>query len=533
MPTPRAHGGAPLTHFPLTIPGFKGLNTEDKGALLGPEWATRLENTSIDSSNRIAARKGWANATSSAYGSKFVSGIEYRKMDGTTQLLAIAATTVAASTDNGSTWSNVTGTASFTDGNWHLVNFNNYVVGFQSGKAPLSYNGTTSSHVADVNAPSGGVGTAAFGRVWGFKSDGVTLAYSVLLTHTDFTNAGSGTFNLTNVWPDTDTGAAIAAYNNSLVVFGKRNIVIFSDGTGSTIGLNPTNARVIDTIPGVGCISQESIQLVNGDLWFVNNSRQLVSLNRVLLEQRSGQVSNLSPKIASELRDSIDNGSFSLTRMRSTFSPKDRFYLLSLPTESSAGAGDEVGKVFAFDTRQALEDGSFRCVGIWNQLVPTAFWQRADGSLYMSKHTVTGKVGTYSSAYLDNGSTYRMIYESGWLDVLASSPGASGLALILKRIEGRFLFELVPTVTVKWAFDFGSVFKTKDVTFTSTGTASLWGQGLWGTSLWGAGISLGNKRVAGSGTGQYIKIGSDIVINGGAFAIQQFDLFTKIGRLVG
>lgn len=530
MPTQRQHGGAPLTHFPLIVPGVKGLNTEDNASLLGPEWATRLENTVLDASSRVSARRGWLDSTTTPFssGTRIVSGIEYRKMDTTTELIGTSATKVAKSVNNGDSWTDVTGTASFTDGNWHLVNFNNYVVGFQSGKAPLSYNGTTSSHVADVNAPSGGVGTAAFGRVWGFKSDGVTLAYSVLLNHTDWTSAGAGVFTLTNVWPDTDTGAAVAAYNNTLVVFGKRNIVIYSDGTGSTIGLNPTNARVVDTIPGIGCFSQESIQLVNGDLWFLSNSRQLLSLQRVLLEQRSGKLSHLSRNVASSLRDSLDNGSFSTARLRSTFSPKDRFYLLSLPQESSAGAHDEVGKVYAFDTNIMLEDGSARCMGVWNQLVPTVFFQRADGTLYNCIETVAGQVGKYTG-YSDNSLSFRLIYESGWMNIADST----GYMIILKRINSFFLFDSSPTIVVKWAFDYSSIFTSRTITFANTGSVSEWGLAEWGLGEWGAGISLGNRKVAGGKTGQYIKAGVESTINGGSFTIQQLDLVAKIGRLVG
>lgn len=528
MPTPRAHGGAPLTHFPLTVPGFKGLNTESKGSFLGPEWATKLENTILDSQSRVTSRKGYLDSTTTPFSAAFISGIEHRGLS-SVKLLATTATKVALSADNGDTWSDVTGTASFTSGTWHLVNFNGYTLGFQSGKKILVFNGATSSHVADANCPQGGAGTAAFGRVWAFDSDGVTLKYSVLLNHTDFTGAGSGSFNLSNVWPDTDFGTAVAAYNNNLVIFGSRNIVIMSDGTGSTIGLNPTNARVIDTIPGIGCLAQDSIQFIDGDIWFVSNSRNLMSLKRVLLEQKAGDLTCLSKNVSSSLRDAIDSGSFLTARMHSTYSPSDRFYLLSLPTESSAGAGDEVGKVFAFDTVQPLEDGSARCIGVWNQMVPTVFFQRADNTLYMAINTSTGQVGKYSG-YTDNSVTFGMSYESGWLDVTQGT----GYELILKRLDGIFLFDSSPSALLKWAFDFSSTFKTRAITFTSTGaTAAEYGIAEYNVGEWGGGVSLGTKRVSGAGTGQFIKVGLDATINGGAFSIQQLDLFAKIGRLVG
>ena len=75
MPTPRAHGGAALNYRPINLPGFRGLNTQASGALLGPEWATRLENTIIDSENRIQSRKGF-----SGQGAVLVTGVTFLQL---------------------------------------------------------------------------------------------------------------------------------------------------------------------------------------------------------------------------------------------------------------------------------------------------------------------------------------------------------------------------------------------------------------------------------------------------------------------
>ena len=57
MPTPRSHGGAELHKAPLNLPGgFRGLNTQESGAILSFEWATTLVNTVLDKGNRVTAR---------------------------------------------------------------------------------------------------------------------------------------------------------------------------------------------------------------------------------------------------------------------------------------------------------------------------------------------------------------------------------------------------------------------------------------------------------------------------------------------
>lgn len=525
MPTPRMHGGAAVAQFPLTVPGFRGLNTQQRGALLGPEWATRLENTVIDSSGRVSARKGWNNVTSSAHGNPFISGIEYRKKDGTTNIVLTTDTEVLLSTNSGNTFSNITDSASFTSGNWFLVNFDDYVVGFQDGETPLYTDGSTTNQMSDPNAPTGGVGTAAFGRLWCVDSDGVTIKYTDLLDLTDWTNGGS--IDMSSIWLDNDHVVGLTAFNNLFIVFGSRNIVVWADNTGSELGIDPTQMEVVDTIPGVGLLSQHSIQHINGDLWFVADNLELMSFSRVVVEQKSGNITTLSKHVSDFLRDTIASGSFDIDRLRSAFSSRDRFYLLSLPVESAPGQGDEIGKVFVFDTRAFLEDGSARCIGVWNQLVPTVIITRVNDTWLSALQTKTGELGAYATQQ-DDGESYRMIYESGWIDITQQ-----GYQLILKRINGLFFFDLTTTVLMKWAFDFSTIFYQKQLQWETTGGNAVWGSSEWGVAEWGGGIDLSDKKVAGKGTGEYIKVGMEATINGGTFSIQQIDLLAKVGRLKG
>lgn len=530
MPIPTRPGQAAIAQFPLTVPGFKGLNTQQQGSILGPEWATKLENSVVDSSGRVAARKGWSSVTTSPHGSAFKSGIEYRMQNGNVQLVLTTATQVLSSTD-GSSFTNVTGTAAFTSGNWYLTNFNDFVIGFLEGEKPLIYNGTTSSQVADANAPTGGVGTSAFGRVWCVASDGVTIKYSALLDHTNWTTSDAGSIDMSSIWLDNDRVTGITAFNNLLIVFGQRNIVVWSDGTGSELGIDPTQMQVIDTIPGLGCLNQFTIQQVNGDIWFLANTREVMSFGRVILEQKSGKLTTLSANVSDFLRDTIETTAFNHDNARAIFVPHERFYLLSLPTESAPGEGDEVGKVFVFDTRQFLEDGSARCVGIWNQMVPTVLIYRdsaiSHGTLLSARTPVIGELGAYIGGR-DDGETYRFIYESGWIDITRQ-----GYLLILKRLKGLFFFDINTNVFMKWAFDFESTFHTRQLIFEVLGGSGEWGGSEWGIGEWGGGVDLLNKRVAGSGTGEYIKVGVEVEVDGGSFAIQQIDLMAKVGRLRG
>lgn len=519
MPTPRQHGGAALQHIPLATPGFLGLNTEQASGILGPEWATELKNAVIDGSNRLANRKGWVDKTTTPNTDALVSGFEFVQHDGTVELIyATDNSTIVRSTDGGVSFSAVTGTATFTSGQWHWMNFADKAVAVQGGKAPIAYSGTTFAHVADVNAPQGGAGTSFGGRLWISDSDGHTMKYSALLDETDWTSADSGFFSFENVWKGTDTITAISSTNGRLIVFGERNIIIIADGSGSMLGIDPTQAYVVEVLEGVGCIAQDSVQQVGGDLWFLSDMG-LTSLGRVI-QEKSNPLANLSQNVRSELM--IDVANTTLSELRSVYSPTDRFYLLSLP---KASGSTEVGKVWVFDTRGAMETGAVRCLGTWDGLVPTTLIRRADDTVFATNRANEGEVFQYSGT-LDDAATYTFSYRSGWTDL-----GAPGMKKIFKRFSGVFFSDSQVDIAFKWAWDFEETFSTRTKTFSGADNGGIWGEGLWDTAVWGGGLSLREGKVVPGGTGEYIKWGLDAVINSTTFSVQQLELFAKIGRL--
>jgi hypothetical protein len=499
-----------------------GLNTESASSLLGPEWATDLQNAVIDDSNRLAARKGWTDQTTTPNTDAFVSGFEYQKHAGTAEIImATDNATIVRSTDEGVSFAAVTGTAVFTSGQWKWLNYVDGVIGLQDGKAPITYTGTTFSHIADVNVPTGGAGTAFAGRLWIVDTDGHTVKWSALLDETDWTSADSGSIDFQNVWKGTDTVQAIDSHNGALVVFGKKNIIIITDGQGSTLGIDPTQAYIADIISGVGCIAQESVQHVDGDLWFLSDSG-LMSLGR-LIQERSNPMDNLSKNVQSALIADVNHASFDLADLRSVYSPKDRFYLLSLPRVSGT---TEVGTTWTFDTRGRLQDNSARCLGNWTGLIPTVLFRRADNDVFAANRLNEGELFKYEGQDDDNA-PYTFLYRSGWTDL-----GAPGALKILKRIGGVFFADTTTAVGFKWAWNFETDFNTRTKTFTGAASSANWDEALWDVALWGQGSSaLKEGTVIPSGTGKYIKWGIDVSIDGQEFSVQQLELFAKIGRL--
>src|SRR5271166_6403039 len=249
----------------LVAPGFKGLNTVEAGMLIDPSYCTTAQNAVIDINGRLAARYGATPVTTTPVTGtpSILSAFEYNggQAIGFQQIVAW----------NGGISKNVVnpnmgslvGTGTYTNGRWFFQNFNNRCIALQAGQTPLVYtgSGTFNTIVASGGStvPTGGIGCAAFGRMWIVNTDLQTIGYSGLLDETDWstTDGNAGQIDMHTIWSDgTDQVTAIFAWNASLVVCGTKHIVFFTDGRGSMLGMDPTQAYVFDMINGTGCVSQ-------------------------------------------------------------------------------------------------------------------------------------------------------------------------------------------------------------------------------------------------------------------------------------
>lgn len=521
MPTPKGTG-APLAPINLVSPGGSGLNKQNEAAILGPEWATEALNAVFDVSGRLTARHGWSPVTTSPMsGTPIVDVIfEYIKEDGTRALLSAGGSKIWSGI-TGPT--DVTGTATVTVGdNWQFLNFNDHVLAVQQGEQPIR---STGGNFADMvaaagTAPQGNCGLAAFGRVWISDSDKQTIKYSNLLDETTWTGGDAGLIDMSSVWPHgMDEVVALAAYNGSLVIFGKNAIVFYRDAFGSALGLDPGTIFVSDTIVGTGCVARDSVQQIdNGDILFLS-ANGVQSLQR-LIQERSNPINNVSVNVRDYLLGYVAGET--MTEVRSLYAPREGFYLLILPTSQ---------RVFCFDTRYRLQDGSYR-VTEWASRIKAGV-RANDNTVYLSLAHLGGRIGSYAG-YNDRSAanaatTYDFKYNSGWLDLGVE---AASYIKILKNINGTVLSGVAGnTMSVLWDFDFRNAFNSLTVTFDNTASAGEWGVGEWDIMEWGGGAALQRFSVPTSGSGQFLKIGMNVPIDQNTFVLQQMNLYAKIGRL--
>lgn len=526
MPSSIAQQSAPLATLTLVGPGFLGLNTQLASTTLGPEWALEAKNCVFDDSNRLSARLGWESQTATP-----ASGTPDFKV--IFQYLNLAGTSTIVSAGGNKIWTGIssftdrTGAVAITADRWKFVNFNDLAYGLQSSHALVQYNGAgnfTNVVAASGTVPDGDELLSAFGRLWGTTANGQKLKYSGLLDATNWGGAGAGSFDFTNVWPSADKIVALAAFNNLLVVFGSNNILLLTDGTGSSLGINPTNTFVQDVVPGVGCVSRDTVQNINGDDLAFLSANGVMSLRRVI-QEKSNPLRDLSRNVRNLLLSIVTQET--LNNLRTTFCAYYGLYLLLCPVTN---------RIFAFDTKFNIPDtqqintetsaGAWR-VTQWDGLAIKSLLTLNDGKTLYSG--MGGKIFAYTSAYKDNGSSYNFSYASGWLTL---NDDFRDRFKLLKRISHILAITTGATVTTSWAFDFDDTFTSAQVTLTSGAVGAEYGIDEWGIGEWGPSSSLAVYEVPSTGSGQFIRIALQTTINGGGFSAQQLQIHAKIGRII-
>jgi len=510
--------------FSISAPGFYGLNTQDSPLDLAAGYALVATNCVIDQYGRIGARKGWTkvNSSSGNLGANDVGVIhELAQNDGTLTVLfagnnkifKFTGTTVTELTYGGG------GSApTITASNWQCASLNGITYFFQTGHDPLIYDPTVSTttyrrvsektgYVGTV--PSGNIAISAYGRLWVASSstDKVTISFSDLIAGHVWSGGTTGTLDTTRVWPNgADEVQALAAHNGFLFIFGKRQILVYQGAT------TPSTMSISDTVGGIGCLARDSVQTTSADVIFLSNSG-VRSLMRTIQEKSSPE-RDLSKNVRNDLMGDV--ASQTLTSIKSVYSEREGFYLLTMPQNQAA---------YCFDTKVILQDGSSR-VTTWDSITPTSLYSLRSGDLYIGKN---GYIGNYTG-YSDNETAYRMQYYTNHADL-----GNVNQTSILKKISVVVIGVSNQDLFVKWGFDFRANYQS------ATAVIPVQGVSEYGIAEYGAnatvlaeysdGVALNTLKVSASGTGKVVQTGYESDINGSQLSIQKIEIQAKNGKL--
>ena len=534
----------------VSAPAFLGLNTQDPSLEISSGFAGIALNCVIDKFGRLGARQGYQNVNTSSgtLGANVVTVIhELIQIDGTLTVLlfgngklfklglstagSVAEYNIAQYGSNGvplaeytqglaglGTISELTygggGTAPvFNAGNWQAASLNGIVYFFQINNDPIIYDPAIStSTYRRVTEKSGYVGTvpnanvaiSAYGRIWAANTttNNTTVSFSDLLSGHVWSTGTSGTLDVSRVWSNgADEITGLAAHNGFLFIFGRRQILVYANAT------TPSTMTLSDTISSVGCIARDTIQNTGKDVVFLSGSGLRSVLRTV--QEKSAPLGDLSKNIRNDFLATV--ASESETQLRSVYSEKNGFYLLTCPTAN---------KVFCFDTKTTLEDGAYR-VTIWDSIAPQSFCSRRNGDLLIGK---TGFVSKYTG-YQDNGSAYRMQYYTNNADL-----GNDGQTSIIKKIKVLVVGGSNQAVSVFWGYDFSSSYQSQTISI-PTQSVSEYGIGEYNIAQYATGIILEELTAYGSGSGKVVQTGFEININGAPISFQKIEIQTKSGKL--
>ena len=573
-----------LQNITVQAPGFAGINSQDSPVSLDYSFAATASNCIIDEYGRIGARKGYTevstdSSTATELGdSRGIEAIhEYVKRDGTKILFSAGNNKIFTGT---TTLTPVTLPANYTitANNWKIVTFNNDVYFFQRNHTPLhSVAGSTTLVEVDHNgnhpAPDANEVIAAYGRLWAADVSGNkhTVYWSDLLIGDSWQSGTSGSLDLTNVFPTGDDEiVSLAAHNGFLIIFCKRSIIVY-EGAEFPSANSPT-FKLNDTIEGVGCIARDSVQHTGTDIIFLSEDG-VRSFGRTI-QEKSMPMRDISNNVRTELTTLVRAQT---NPIKSIYSADEAFYLLSLQDSNT---------VYCFDMRSALPDGANR-VTTWAGVNPRSLALLDDGSIYLGRED-----GIFNyEGYLDNGSTYVMLYYSNPLNF-----GNSTNLKFLKKFNITVIGNVASQTTLAWGYDYATSFIKKpfntdtlnvdtaefnvgtfgDTTttkvapsndvatgiylgaFASAPTSNIITNNLyynttesqlyyWNGSAWVAltqsdssyvvskfttGIDIQRPSINTNGSGSVVTIGIESTIDGAPYSIQQIDVQALLGRLI-
>jgi len=344
---------------------------------------------------------------------------------------------------------------------------------------------------------------SAYGRLWvgGQVDDPQTVYFSDLQNPAEWQTGTSGYLDISAVIPTGDPITALAQYNNFLIIFCRRNIVVYSGAD------DPSTMKLSDIITGVGCIARDSVQSVGGtDILFLSETG-IQSLMRVI-QEKSLPFRDVSKNVRDTLMSDVVGEDED--DIKAIYYAADAFYLLALPSTNNT---------YCFDTRGALENGASRAT-IWRDINPTAFCVLANRDLYMGQEGYIGKYYNYD----DNGSSYRMAYYTNYFDM-----GNPTALKILKKVNIVSIGGSEQALIMKWGYDYTDNYKSGTVVL-DIQEVSEYGIAEYNIATFNNGIVLDTAQMQTSGTGKVVQLGFESDIDGSPLSVQKIDFSIKMGK---
>ena len=515
----------PIQSLSVVAPGFFGLNTQDSGITLSSNYALVADNCIIDKFGRIGARKGWESLT--VDGATELSGapikflMEHVNADDTVVTISGGNNKLFKGGDAENTLTNITPSLyGVTNDYWKGASLYDHAMIVQEGHEPIIYTESASpaaQTITDYTGVTQSYGTnfprdvlAAYGRFW--VHDGSSVYWTTDIADVAFPafNGGtSGFLNIAAVLPNNvDTIVSLASHNGFLIIFCKKNIVIYG-GAENPLG----DFALHDVIAGVGCVARDSVQNTGNDLIFLSDTG-IRSLGR-LIQEKSLPMRDLTKNIRDDL-SSLLSVSFladpELKQIKSVYSEVNAFYLISFPVSNI---------VYCLDMRQSLDDGASR-ITRWTDFHATSFLRKRNRDLFIG---YPNSINKYTN-YLDGGSTYQMRFLSPYMDMQDSTQ-----VKILKKVTATVIGGNGQAFIIKCGFDYIDSYDSYPF-IVEAGVAAQYNIDEYNIAEYSKGSLIDKVDASVGGSGNIIQLGFETEINNTSFSVQKLDIFMKTGRKI-
>lgn len=583
----------PVQQVAVRSPGYQGLNTEQSPINTDPEFALIADNCVVDQIGRLTTRNAFADYNNfptklnaeltkmmahtldmdPVHGTqKEVPLFVYR--EGTTEeveffnlipsgdrkrepvnrgrSLEITGTPAwGCAYDDAGTIVDITLPSGYDDLlTAQLVEFKDEAYLFAKGKPFCKLGGTDFNPVAaevkddagaKVSDIDGDIAVSAYGRLWvsGVNGNYHEIHYSGLLNETQWydasdtsgTSGDGGVIDVREYWPvDSDTIVNIHAHNGLLLVFGRNSILIYANANaGDPAGENGIFLQ--DAISNVGLVRRDAICNVGTDVLFVDESG-VRSIGRVV-QEKSNPIQEPSLNIRREIQEVITqeiglDPRWSGIRME---------YIPSKNIAVMLCAGLRLAYIFHLN--MPSKTGGLKVTRwtncFWND---TCECKQDDGdNVYMAGKPTRGllKYDGYTE-HNEDGDIEPFIYR--YESVAMALGGNTMQTIIPKSIHYVCMGEtVVGAANALWGFSDRMVSNREFEIeiegesrynineFTSDGAGDLAAWYMQGDSYY-AGYKINTN-----GSGQLFRVGLEIKVQGGRYALQEFDINSAVGRL--
>ncbi len=329
-----------------------------------------------------------------------------------------------------------------------------------------------------------------YGRLWvgGVAEEKDVVYYSDTLIGHDFNGGLAGSIDLKTVWGG-DEIVAISGFVGKLVIFGKRNIVIYDNPD------DPTNMSLNEHIEGIGCIARDSIQNQGDDVIFLSESG-VRSVNKTT-ELDKLPLQDYSKNIKDELSALIVNAD--REQIKAQYCLCGGFYVLSFTDlniiyvlDFKARNVDNTPRVTRWTFPQTKQPKSLLStlggklyIGQGDTTYPAKlslyeeYWDREkinSTSTYGTEAACNAAGGvwnlTTSKCWTESDNSYQGAFRSVWLDF-----GVGGIDKILKRFYATVKGGKDMDASLSWFKDYGVSSQSAAINLTpkTAGNAFLFG----------------------------------------------------------